>query len=710
MKIIKKIGLKGIGPFTKGTTFEIPKGITYLYGKNQLDNGNGNAAGKSLFASTLPELLYDAPIVGTKQDKSKSGSRFVEYESGANTIKIISAYKGKSEKLEVLVNGKPQKFRGKTLTKDYLRKVWPITENEYKTYGYLDSRIPHPLVMGTSTERKNFFSSFFGLDKIDTEKKIISTKLSAIRKTKAAYEELKSNYNSLKEHLIPKDERIELESKLLKLRKRIKLLTESNEEASRVKRLIEFETYAANQIKAIYKLCPDLNDFQTLKKKLKARLAKAESEVEQLEDWKAYVRDMKVYKQKTQDLDMSLPLDKLESDSKAYTKLETELEYLDLTEPKEIKSVAKPKGDKKELIGKQSNLEHQIEHARKFKTGVCVTCGQSVKVLNLPKLKSELESVEEQINAWEEYDKYKAKKIRYDEELQEYEKQVVRIKEIKDKIKKLKPNHDLYNVRRKIIKPVKVEKPEDVEEPEPIKADLNILLFCEPHIDTILELKKLSSSQRELDFDPTELNTLQEKSSKISARLESHNTFGAQLKTIKERLEVLEEEAKQEQALELILNAYADKAIKKMVIESISQHLMSLVNKYAELIFTDYHFEFVWGTQIQILVHRPSGVSDVRKLSGAENKLFTLVLVLALMSFVPKSKRLSLLILDEPTASFSDQTTEMFHTLLPHLNTIIPSILVVTPDETERLESASEYTVLRSKEGAKIVKGHPDEI
>jgi DNA repair exonuclease SbcCD ATPase subunit len=230
------------------------------------------------------------------------------------------------------------------------------------------------------------------------------------------------------------------------------------------------------------------------------------------------------------------------------------------------------------------------------------------------------------------------------------------------------------------------------------------------NIETIAELESLTPEQRALRFDPSELNSLQDELSSMKAKLQVHNTVKVRAKEIKARLDELESAWQKEKALELLIEAYSDKNVKRMIVAAISQHLMASVNQYASLVFKDYSFEFVWGTQIQIIVNRPEGATDVRKLSGAESKLFTLILVLSLLKFVPRSKRLSLLVLDEPTASFSEETTEMFHTLLPHLQQIIPSILIITPDSRERLEGANEYTVVRERKGSKIVRGHPESI
>lgn len=141
---------------------------------------------------------------------------------------------------------------------------------------------------------------------------------------------------------------------------------------------------------------------------------------------------------------------------------------------------------------------------------------------------------------------------------------------------------------------------------------------------------------------------------------------------------------------------------------------MGLVNKYAAIVFNeDYRFELVWDTQIHLICKRRAGenllVSDVRKLSGAESKLFTIILVLSLLSFVPKEKRSNVMILDEPTANFSSETTRCFQDLLKLLSQLIESIVIITPRSEDIYEGSHCFTVLR--EGtSKIVPGHPDTL
>lgn len=72
-------------------TFEFREGISYIYGLNKstsIKTNNSNQVGKSFFFSMLGELLYDLPVVGLRQDRVKTGKRFIEFTQGAIPIRL----------------------------------------------------------------------------------------------------------------------------------------------------------------------------------------------------------------------------------------------------------------------------------------------------------------------------------------------------------------------------------------------------------------------------------------------------------------------------------------------------------------------------------------------------------------------------------------------------------------------------------------------
>ena len=705
---IKRIGLADVGPFKKEVLFDIPEGVTYLYGKDQTNGGNGNAAGKSLFASSPADIFYDAPMVGNRQDKPRRGIRTIEFNtSKGHEVKVQTFFKGRAEKLTLEVNGKDRTKRTPKITREVVDRLWTLSEADYRSYAYLDSQVPHPLVRGSTAERKEFFTEFFRLDVLDAERKLFNSELLKVKKAKAGLAEVERAYADVSKSLLTKEEiggSKGIATQLAFLSAKIATLRDQSDAAQRVRSLVDFEAYAGDNIKKFQALCPNVEEFSSIYGEIEARINASEEAKDQAAAYRSYTKALTEWREATDGLDMETPIDELAASAKAYAKATAKLEDFD-ERPVVREARAKPDTNKDELTAKAAQYRHALQHARKFKTGVCSECGQEVKAEDPEVLKKRLTKVEAALEAWESYE---ASMVQHKEALESHAIWT----EARKQAKAHKVNAETYEKRRGLKKPTRVEKPVATEDVSDLRKDLAVLDFCQAHIDTIAALSKLTKEQRSLKFDATALNELTDKQSALKVRLEVHRSVkerAAELKARRDELKIL---TSNEAALELLVAGYAEKAVKKMAIEAISQKLMAQVNKYAPLVFQDYHFDFVWDSQISIRVHRP-GVdepTDVRKLSGAESKLFTLIFVLSQLMFVPKSKRLSLLILDEPMASFSEETSELFQKLLPHILQVIPSILVVTPDARERFEGAQEFTVLRTNKGSRIVKGHPNEI
>jgi DNA repair exonuclease SbcCD ATPase subunit len=249
------------------------------------------------------------------------------------------------------------------------------------------------------------------------------------------------------------------------------------------------------------------------------------------------------------------------------------------------------------------------------------------------------------------------------------------------------------------------------------KERMQLLAYARPHMDTIIACALITKEQIEevsnADLMQARINRIQNTVSEIRAKISLQSVLRNKAKLTRIRLAELKVELNDEEPLKVILNAYSDKGMKRNAIQSISNTLMKTINLYAKSVFAeDYEFEFRWDTsQLSLLVHRKFGdkvlTSDVRKLSSAETKLFTIILVLALLTFVPSNKRSNILILDEPDANFSEETTEAFKKLLPVLLSVIPSIIVITPKTNERYENAHNFTVVKDKGVSTIQKGHP---
>jgi len=721
MLIVEQLGLSGIADF-KPTKLQIARGVTYLYGKNMLMGGIGNAAGKSVFASATADIFYDTPIIGEKEDKTKSGVRMIQFMKGKRRVKIQTTYNGRSERVKIAVDGTEKKGATPSKTKSLIPRYWSITEDEYRTYGFMDSKMPHPLVMGDSTERKKFFTSFFQLDRLDAEKKVLAARAAELRKIKAQFTELETTFNAVKSDMLKKGERLELESKLEQLEVRLKKLRAQSDESQRIKSLLQFESYASDQIKAAAKLCDDWSSLEDKIEDTKVRLKAARKAGRQAEEYRAYKRALKTWEEAAADLDSERDMDELEAASKTFTRATAELKlYEKLVSPdllygpalKQMKqSAQKPEISRAEMAKMEVKLDQMVAHSKKFKGGICGECGQPVAKHDpdkIDKLRTELEELE---MCWTQWDRYSELKAKYDREMEEYGPKAEARAKAERLQNKHRDDHALYmKLQRLGPKPEKVEKPEEAGDVETLSHELKVLEFVAQHLGSVKDLEALTDQQRKSVFDSSKLEEVQDRLSSTKTKLEVHNTVKARATDMRNRLADLKEQLSEEEALQFAISAYDDKAVKRMAIEAISEQMMATINKMGTLVFVDYRFEFKWDTKIRLLVHRRGKPpTDVRKLSGAESTLFTMILIFSLLMYVPSDKRLSLLVMDEPCASFHEGMIDRFHTLLPHLLTVIPSILIVTPKEYERYQGAKEYTIYRDASGASIRRGHPSEI
>ena len=213
---LKAISLKGVGPYSDRATFKVKPGLSVIYGLNHTSgkqSKNSNWVGKSLFFSTVSELLYEEPIVGSKQDRIQEGSQGIVLEAEGANYKITRT----DGKYKIVKDGEAVDFRTKTKAQEFIRTLWPLTKEEYETFVHIDSRVPHPLVMGSTAVRKEFFTKFFGLDRVDAERKLYNAALTDLSKTQRARDTLRSTYEMITAD-IPTEARLaEMEAELADL-------------------------------------------------------------------------------------------------------------------------------------------------------------------------------------------------------------------------------------------------------------------------------------------------------------------------------------------------------------------------------------------------------------------------------------------------------------------------------------------------------------
>lgn len=160
----------------------------------------------------------------------------------------------------------------------------------------------------------------------------------------------------------------------------------------------------------------------------------------------------------------------------------------------------------------------------------------------------------------------------------------------------------------------------------------------------------------------------------------------------------------------LLVKAYGSKGLRAYAADSFCRLYEQNLNHFRDTIFTE-PFEFkveASDTGVSILVDRNNGksdsVSDARELSGAESEAFSLLSAAALIALTPDSRKLNMIVLDEPTSHMHAVTRELFNQkFLPLLLELVPSVYVITPHDDDRSPNSSEWVVQKHK-GVSVLK------
>jgi DNA repair exonuclease SbcCD ATPase subunit len=707
-------------PFFKKQSFDFSPGIKLILGKNQNSSEhNSNAAGKSLFFSQLPELLLNEVLHGTSRDQTRQGTVRVSGTKGKNSYVIERTFSPR-EKISIFRNGEDMDIHELSKARSYIEKIVPYSPQEVNTFLYLDSQLPHPLITGDTSARKKFFTAFFRLEVIPFAKKTINAKIAELNAAKLLYTDLRERRADLKSKqdlsLDKKKSRLDnltaqaadlqsvmqdwinadaVRKRMHQYKDALDLLTELGiETQSGLEKTVR--DYS-KKLKEASRTIHRWEDYHEWKKTAPSRVA---AEKSLLEDFQCSTLEAAVAKLKS--------LQSLIKDSKAeVASLEDQINSADGKRSRLTSSLEDLEEDRTRLKADLTRLKEAKD--------TCPTCGSAF----------------DNKHAATELDRVRDKLVRIRELRQDTEEKLASLPQTKTlketlerKLATLSKDKDNYSTLDQLVEEastVSPDKPEVSEEEarvyyEEARKHLSVLERAPSALEAREDWLKLPKAIRKAsteDFQTkqTEYMKLVSAKSQLEVEVSRADDINTELADVLEKLRPLRKRLADREALELLEGAFSRKGVESMLIRSICESLQEQVNKYSKLIFPeDYRFEFELETQFSILVHRKYGkekyVSDVRKLSGAERKLFSLVLLVSLLTFVPKSRRTSLLILDEPTAAMGKENVANFVRFLPILQKVIPTIVVITPLDPSVYQSIQPevFTVVKGRNGFSTIE------
>ncbi len=751
---LKTIRLRDVGVYKELDIENLDKeGFVTICGSNQdspnvKDNTNG--VGKSLLFGAIPTLLYEAdPLAMKKKDKGNmlgKGSLIeLEWQSPhGGVIRIEQTAK----KYKVFFNGEDQKVDRQDVARTWVSKHWPLTKEEFYSYCYVQSQIPHPFQRATPAERLNYLTSLFNMDIYDNIRQVLKKKLDLAKDAETESKGLadmldvtQRKQNALNIHAEEKNTLKSIVKHSDKMKTRRNNLSE---------RLIELGT-ERTQARKYEKLQRELDTLNIESDDLKGELNDLRGillDHERYDEFVAaldeYDSDMADVKKRIKALGDVADLDnkKLRKKHGALVKEEESLqdllekvdeqqeEYDDWREAcdklsKRLSKLKSPKRTQEEAQDARAESKAIVQAYRAFEEhdhdgNSCPTCGQDVDLKAMSRAATKAQAVIDECIEAIDYHKLaaelaavkdnKVKKPKHDrKELEKKLKKIgAELDAIEEQFETAKKYDKLVAKRDALKKPKTVKQPKkgrksvksrikDLEILKDITAALKGIGKPERDYFSInVEFEKLT---QEVERLITDIDKKERKAQGIQMRIQEHEHYEETLKDLRGKLADLQPLIDKRKVFEVLYKAYSNNALKLRAVEGRMKQIENKLNEYSSLVFPEpMHFTLSTSKQgVVALVTRVSSkkTTDIAIMSGAETNCFRLLFAVAIMPFIPASRRTNFIILDEPDNSCSPAVSEhIIQNFLPILRQIIPNVYWITPNDVEHF-SNNQWTVTK---------------
>lgn len=694
-------------------------GTTIVQGRNLNANlkGRANGAGKSLLASAIASFKHGEPL-GQRKFKhtlldSDSSSLKLTIEKDGSTYVLHKYRKGKSIKWDILKDGTSVEARTSTIAENIVGELLDQSEDEFYTITYLDSRRLNVMQNGSVADRMRYFTNLFRLFDYDTLKDHFNQNIKNLRDSSIEVKVLKEQLSGLDWVLSYEDPSKEIKGLQTKIR-RLKRKQEywSKQQAaerilSRYSHLIG-ATFDKDEYKRLLKIKQynqEANEHnEDYNERLKEYKRWLKTEKHLLKTFKSYsvskLRGKELY-QKCRDiyLDFRGRAKQLERDKQEMIKL-----------AEGIKQVGQLKTEKAQFTSaycneKLNDIENQIKSLKKIKS-VCPCCGTKLskehKKQHLAKLKAEIPVWENHLSkagAWEAYELMRNRHAS--------EAHLRRYAELGDYL--FKQNQDDLDLDYVFPKAEPCEEPKCMKVKAFDKKAWVALKEQKANYQTYLavkdQLEEAQSFKRKPKPDLSDLDAALSQVGELKAQYAEWVKAKSQHKAISKQVKRLEKDLADVPLYEALADAYSNKGVKLLVMKNLATSIQRNMNKWAHLVFPEpFKFKLDVGVnQFDFWCKRKDGrVSDVRHLSGAESRAFSLLFMLSVLPLIPANRRTNLCILDEFEAGLDEPTRNLLVSqYLPTLNQIVEHIIFITPNNIPEDKSVNRRTITVVKQGSK---------
>ena len=736
---LKSIRLKKVGVYEELDLQDLDnEGFVTISGLNndsQNLKDNRNGVGKSLMFGSIPNLLFEAdPLAMSKKSKTNMlGNKESEIELtwGAPDGKDITVLQT-AKKYKIEYDGEDQKVDRQDVARGWISKHFPLNREEFYSYAYITTQVPHPFQRATPSERLQYLTNVFNLDVYDRIRAKLKEKLDAARDAETESKGLadmldvtQRKQNAIK--ISPKDRK-----RLKKMIAKCDTLKEQRNEL--YQSFVELST-VRNNAKQYEATLAKIEQLGVTSDNARQELKLLRTELQQFDNYAEYVEELEEYDETRKELESrikklglseSVDTKKLAKRHSALVKeeeqIEQDLEDLD----EQLQAYDAHRGRIKELEDDLSDLkspkrtpeEAQEERAearavrkaydrlhQHIDGTTCPTCSQDVDLKSMKRAADRAEKTEKDCDdaiyyymLRDELDRLKHNRVKKPKHSKkELKKKLAavqaKIEQLESDFEQAKLFDKLSTKLEALRRPKKVKKPKgkrkevkqrikDLE--SLIELEQTLKAFKRPETSFKSLDKQYASADQQIKELTSDIAERESKTQALKSKLQEYDHHQETLDSINQKLAKLLPLIEKRKLFEILYKGYSNTSLKLKAVEGRLKQIENKLNEYSPLVFPEpMRFTLTTSKQgVVALVTRVTAgqTTDISIMSGAESNCFRLLYAIAIMPFIPQSRRTNFIVLDEPESHCSESVIEhMRENFLPILKQIVPNIFWITP-------------------------------
>ena len=702
-------------------------GITVVMGHNRNTSAEGvrrNGAGKSLLLSPLSHLKYSTPtglsgksIRNDLLDKPTSSLKW-RMSVGSDTYDIEKARKGKSARYQILRNDEDMQCGTIASAEAVIADIFPLSEEEFYSTVYLDSRRPSTVLYGTPIQRQTYLADLFQLHGFAEMRAHFQSRVSELRETRARSKALKEQLSNdaplttedverakSREKALSQDvekqrgacQTLEKSQELSLLRDQLQgTLKEAgkydkDEYKNASKEVRKWELYTSNL--PLHEEYMRARKKQAKKKEQITALAKRDFTKEQArKELKSLRKQEATYEREVEEYQDSLTTveDLKERKSEYKALLKKNAKVLDTVEGVGSKQLAR-------MENELASLEELIVHLDDHQTASrCEFCGSKLTSKLVKKRQEKALSTIEKL-APTVSQCHAAQKVLEKTESIFSSADEEELASLQDLVEPTKPNTRLRKLLEESLVPLPTEptldKPASDEsqmqrslrEQEKYRKANTQLKHLREKLESAQDLPSTSQIKSDLKKARAKLQDLRSQYESAAKEVGSIELRYKQEKAIRAELRELKGELKKEAVFKTLVDAYSSQGLRLHVLKSLIGQVEDNLNTYSKLVFPEpFSFSLsVDERRMDVTAIRSDGKSsDVKHLSGGESRMFSLLWLISVLPMIPSNRRCNVVVLDEFESGIDETTREcLLNMYLPRLTRMIPHVIFLTPNE-----------------------------